>query len=214
MGAPGARPAWLSEVAVADDNGVSSRLIALTDGVTATAMMLLVLNIQFPGSGQGAVMDWKDLPALREQFFAYVTSFIVVALLWLTHAQKFRNLPRFTGTLFWMNIIFMLCVGLVPFTAGLLASSGNGMATAIYSTAMGVASTMLGLMSVHVSTAGLAREDGSKAPFHPAMLIHFLSAGIFFIAVVVSFRDAQWAKACWLLLIPMAFIPQLPEAGA
>ena len=188
------------------ENALSERLVFLTDGVVAIAMTLLVLDIRLPDPLIEDGIGWGDLVAIQEHLASYALSFVVVALLWLTHVQKFRGLARCTGTLFWLNILFLLGVGLVPFTTSLLSGSGNGVATAVYAGAMGFASLMLSLMGVHVRTAGLADPEGRPGRLARAHVVGFLSPAVFLLSLLVSFWSADAAKALWLLLIPIAFV--------
>ncbi len=178
----------------------------LTDGVVAIAMTLLVLDIRLPESAADASNSalWDELWDIREQLFSYAFSVVVIALLWLTHAQKFRGLTRFTGTLFWLNTLFLLAVGLVPFAASLLASNGNGTATAVYAIVMAVASLALSLMWLHATTSGLASEHGVKVRASIRFAVHFMSAAVFLASIAISFWSPSAARYFWLLLIPVA----------
>jgi uncharacterized membrane protein len=190
-----------------EGHGINSRTVALTDGVVTIAMTLLVLDIRLPPSVTGRTVRWEDLLGIRGQFLSYGLSFVVVALLWLTHARKFRNLKRFSAGLFWLNILFLLAVGLVPFTTSLLAANGDAVATRVYAGVMAFASLMLSLMSIHTTTAGLAHAEGEKRPLRPASLLRFLSAAVFLGSIALSYWSVDKAKWFWLLLIPVAFIP-------
>ncbi|MGA2368614.1 MAG: TMEM175 family protein, partial [Dehalococcoidia bacterium] len=68
---------------------VLGRLLALTDGVFAFAITLLIVNVALPAGTHGA-----DLPAaLRDlwpKYMAFVISFIVIGLYWTVHVRQFR----------------------------------------------------------------------------------------------------------------------------
>jgi uncharacterized membrane protein len=186
---------------------MSSRLVTLTDGVITVAMTLLVLDIRLPSKVEHGALRWTDLLAVREQVFSYGLSFIVIALLWLTHAQKFRYVARMTSLLFWLNTLFLLAVGLLPFTTSLLASSKGSVGPAVYAGVMAFACLMLTIMALHVTTAGLASPDSKGERLKPADFLQFLSAAVFLASIPISFWNVDWAQRCWLLLIPIAFIP-------
>lgn len=186
---------------MSEDAGPAERMLLLTDGVVGIAMTLLVLDIRLPEAVMEAGPGWNDLLAVREQLLGFALSFIVVALFWRAHAMKFRRLQRLTGTLFWLNTLFLLAVALVPFTTSLLAASGNGPATAIYAANMGFAAFMLGLMSVHVERQGL-HGDAPVSGWHAGHLLHFLPAAVFAGSVILCFWSPVLAQYSWLLLIP------------
>lgn len=191
---------------MADEDSLVSRMIFLTDGVTAIAMTLLVLDIRLPEAIKESGPGWADLSAIREQLFGFALSFVVVALLWRAHAQKFRRLRRATGALFWLNTLFLLAVALVPFTTSLLAASGNGTATAVYAVTIGFAAVMLGLMSVHVRLAGLSDEAPAGAGSSAGLLVNFAPAAVFFASAILSLWSPTLAQYSWFLLIPLASI--------
>jgi uncharacterized membrane protein len=190
-------------VDLARDEDLTARLVFVTDGVVAIAMTLLVLDIRLPEGVAEAGVGWQELLGIRGQVTSYVLSFMVIALLWLNHAQRLRGVVGFTGTLFWLNMLFLLAVGLVPFTASLLAASGDSVATAIYAGVMGFAALMLGLIAVHVRTARLAGEEGGYETAG-SRLLHFFTPAVFFVSMGISAWSAHAAQLFWALLIPLA----------
>jgi uncharacterized membrane protein len=112
-----------------------------------------------------------------------------------------------TRLLFWLNTLFLLAVGLVPFTTSLLTSSHGSVGSAVYAAVMAFASLMLALMALHVTAAGLERQDGKRERLRLVDFLQFLSPCVFLLSVALSFWNEDWAQRCWLLLIPIAFIP-------
>ncbi|MGB5952630.1 MAG: TMEM175 family protein, partial [Ornithinimicrobium sp.] len=74
------------------------RLNALTDGVFAIALTLLVLELKLPNAGEGTAF----LEALRQDwhvFFAWLISFVAIARFWIVHHSVVAQLERcHTGT--------------------------------------------------------------------------------------------------------------------
>jgi uncharacterized membrane protein len=190
------------------DDPTNARLVTLTDGVLAIAMTLLVLDIRLPGSAEemsdGAL--WAAVVGIWPQIFSYGLSFLVIANLWLTHVQKFRHVQRSSPTLIRLHILFLLAVGLVPFTTSLLAESGNSVSTAIYAGEMAFASLLLGLIAVHVDAAGLAQEPATHGRLRLVMLSQLGATVVFGASAGIAFISPSGAKYFWLLLIPLAFV--------
>jgi uncharacterized membrane protein len=186
----------------------AERLIMLTDGVIAISITLLVLDIRLPAPAEG--LDnaelWAAVRSIAPQLFSYVLSFVVVAVFWMTHMRKFRPLRRASPALLWLNVFFLLTVGLVPFTTSVLAESGNGTATALYAGVMALASLLLTLMSVHASAAGLLEESAGRRPGFLGTGLSLLVAIVFGLSIPLAFWDADWAKYFWLLLIPVSIL--------
>jgi len=192
---------------VAEDY-MTSRMVPLTDGVLSIAMTLLVLDVHLPGEIAGLSDGelWKQLIDIWPHIFSYVLSFLVIAVLWISHVQKFRHLKRMTGLMVWLNILFLLGVSIVPFTTALLAENGNAASTAIYALGMAFASLMLGLMSVHVRISRL--QDAGVTPGHmrAVSILQFGTAIIFVASAGLAFLNQDWAKDLWFLLIPLNFV--------
>jgi uncharacterized membrane protein len=86
------------------------RLLALTDGVVAVIITIMVLELRLP---HGA-----SLAALATQwpvFLAYVLSFVYVAIYWNNHHHYFHLVRRISGPLMWANFNLLFWLSLVPF---------------------------------------------------------------------------------------------------
>ena len=98
------------------------RIEALTDGIFAVAMTLLVLDLKLPQTLTGI-----DDAGLREALIAllpklesYVISFLVLCIFWLGH-HRLMHLVRGVDHLFlWRNLAFILFITFVPFTTSLM----------------------------------------------------------------------------------------------
>jgi uncharacterized membrane protein len=101
------------------------RLTALTDGLFAVAMTLLVLDLRVPASEAGSVFSnhtlWDALLRLGPSFAAYVLSFTMLGTFWLAQHTLLTILGRSDRTLTWIHLGFLFVVTLLPFSAALLA---------------------------------------------------------------------------------------------
>src|SRR4030088_188078 len=94
-----------------------NRIEALTDGVFAVAMTLLVLDIKVPELEPplaGAELPLKPL-ALWPKFLSYLISFVILGVYWVGHHIQLSFIRRADRPLLWINILFLLWVALVPF---------------------------------------------------------------------------------------------------
>jgi hypothetical protein len=186
----------------------TARVVTLTDGVLSIAMTLLVLDVHLPGEiatlSDGEL--WQQLVGVWPHLFSYLLSFLVIAVLWITHVQKFRHLTRMTGLMVWLNILFLLGVSIVPFTTALIAENGNAVSTAVYACGMAFASLMLGLMSVHGGMLGLVEPGVPAANLRSVSILQFGTALIFAASAGLAFINPDWAKNLWFLLIPLNFL--------
>lgn len=122
--------------------GKTERLEIFSDGVIAIAITLLVLDIRLPTAKAGGL--WHDLGSHWPTYVAYILSFTVIGIIWVSHHTMFEHIGSTDrGLLFW-NLFLLAGVAFVPFPTSLLAEyvkeggSNAHAAAAVYSAAMTV----------------------------------------------------------------------------
>jgi TMEM175 potassium channel family protein len=99
------------------------RLAALSDGLFAIAMTLLVLDLHVPvGSlihSEGALLE--ALVRLLPRFVPYLMSFLTLGIFWVAQQTQLNHFERSNRDLAWMHLAFLLSVSLFPFSTALLA---------------------------------------------------------------------------------------------
>src|SRR5213594_1541605 len=107
---------------------------AFSDGVFAFAITLLVLNLRDPATSSLSLFN--GLKQAWPSFFALVTSFVTILIMWMNHHNMFNYIRRIDRRLMFFNGLLLLLVVLTPFTTGLIAdhmlSEYAGTAAAIY----------------------------------------------------------------------------------
>ena len=98
-----------------------ARVLALSDGVFAIIITLLVLEVHVPELTQGHSLN-EALRELRPSLIAFVISFILAGTYWVGHRDLFALIRRTDRGLVWLNILYLLPLCLLPFGAGLLGS--------------------------------------------------------------------------------------------
>ena len=96
-----------------------ARVLALSDGVFAIIITLLVLEVHVPELTQGHTLN-EALAELRPSLVAFVISFILAGMYWVGHRDLFALIHRTDRGLVWLNIIYLLPLSLLPFGAGLI----------------------------------------------------------------------------------------------
>ena len=97
-----------------------SRIEALSDGVFSIAMTLLVLKLEVPEHHHSNEEMLRQLLDLQPQFVSYVVTFLIAGGFWFLHHLTFHFIRHVNGFLVWVNLIFLMFVSLLPFSAGLL----------------------------------------------------------------------------------------------
>ena len=185
----------------------NQRLIVVSDSVIAVAVTLLVLDVRLPVEDAGSLTDaalWLAILATLPRIYAYLLSFVVVALFWSSHHQKFALIPRVDGVIAGLNIVFLLLIGLVPFVTAILAENLGVVATVAYAGVMtALAATVMLIWSYASATDRLRRdlEAGRRRR------IFWLSVGtfaIFLASIPMAFLNPAAARYLWLLLAPIS----------
>jgi uncharacterized membrane protein len=96
-----------------------SRVLALSDGVFAIIMTLLVLEVHVPELSQGQSLT-DALRQIWPSLTAFVISFILAGMCWVGHRDLFGLIRQTDRGLVWLNILYLLPLCLLPFAASLL----------------------------------------------------------------------------------------------
>lgn len=127
MTTPAATPTVAA--APAESHGVAApgylskhRIEALTDGIFAVAMTLLVIELKI--GEHGAVTTSAQLQhalvALAPKGLAWIISFFVLAFFWLGHHRLFQHVRHVDSRLLWANIGMLCAASLMPFSSALV----------------------------------------------------------------------------------------------
>ena len=99
------------------------RLAALSDGIFAVAMTLLVLDLHVPAAE--AVHSERDLGrvllALSPRLVVFLMSVMTLGIFWVGQQTQLNHFARSDRNLTWIHIAFLCAVALVPFSTSLLA---------------------------------------------------------------------------------------------
>jgi uncharacterized membrane protein len=99
------------------------RVSALSDGIFAVAMTLLVLDLRVPAkdvvhSEQGLCLA---LVAMAPQLISYLMSFLTLGIFWNGQQVQLSHFAQSDRHLTWIQIAFLFAVSIMPFSTRLLA---------------------------------------------------------------------------------------------
>jgi uncharacterized membrane protein len=148
-----------------DEGGseVDGRTLALSDGVFAIAMTLLVLAIHDPDPKPGqslgdALLDHKG------ELVSWLWSFAVLISLWTRHRALLAKMTGLDGRLIRLNLWFLGGVAFVPYPTNVMAKfGGHPAAIALYAGTLALVSTLLSLMTLLARRRGYL-PPGAKGP--------------------------------------------------
>lgn len=182
------------------------RIAAFSDAVFAVAITLLVLNIDVPQVSRQLV-DVKlpaEVWALWPKFAAFAMSFIIIGFFWIFHHMLFRVIRRYTTLFLWMNLMLLMCIVFIPFTAALFSEySSTEIATMFYACNWAVISLILALMWWYATKGRRLVDEDYKAKAGSHATCAFLNTGfIFLLSMPIALVNVGAAQYFWLILIP------------
>jgi uncharacterized membrane protein len=187
------------------------RMEALTDGIFAIAMTLLVLELKIPDLPKSVSTSelLQNIGHEAPAFFSFMVSFLYCGLLWVLHHLAMHFVRHLQIVLVWLNLLFLMSISVMPFSCGLLGHFlRNPAAQEIYFGNMFAAAGLLAVQWLVAKKKKLLNEDeplktqllGQQIIVFPVGLcaamaaVHFISpqAGFYALtAVLLSMRVAQ-----------------------
>jgi uncharacterized membrane protein len=182
-----------------------NRLEALTDGIFAVAMTLLVLDLRIPdeiGSPTDEASLVHALLALAPKLVPYLLSFYLLGVSWLS-LIKVRSRSEVVGAGYarWC-LLYLLFVTLLPFSTVVMGRfTAYAAATALYAANIGlVAATGFLLMSVLPDPV----RDAHWLDRRVSLVVLFASCVLTIVLSFITPGNALWALALNLAAGPTA----------
>jgi uncharacterized membrane protein len=183
------------------------RVEALTDGIFAVAMTLLVIELKVPDphlihSEQDLAQAIADL---TPKLMSWVVSFFVLAIFWISHHRLFHYVRYVDTGLLWRNINQLAFVSLMPFSAALLGEfGGSTIAQFAYNGNM-VILGLIGLWQIHYvrKHPELATHPMETGTYHAVL---FRIGGLI-VAGLAAIVIAVWVGTGYATLTYLSMIP-------
>ncbi len=181
------------------------RLLALSDGVVAIAITLLVLQLTVPSPAKLTDPDSASQLAAQlgngaDQLVSYVISFYVIAEFWLVHHRVFRRITGQQEGLAWWNFAFLFTITIMPFTSDLLGKfAANPLAIDIFAANLLLAAAATQLTVIYGSRKDLVTPETAQQTraAHYRVAASVLVIGL---SIGIAWLNPDAAKYCWLLL--------------
>jgi uncharacterized membrane protein len=178
------------------------RLLALSDGVFAFAMTLLVVQLLVPqlGPGQVGQLGTKLLDQMSS-YVSYLISFTVISIYWYSHHRLFRYVRRWDAWLVALNLGALLFIALMPFPTAIMGRyADQTVAVVIYAAILGSSGLFVWLMwwyciRRHLFTASLEQHTARQFRWRA-----FLTPAVFFLSIPIAFWQPRVAQASWGLI--------------
>jgi uncharacterized membrane protein len=149
------------------------RLAALSDGVFAVAMTILVLDLKPPtvkpraqqpiwsgGGGSEHALLHGLSHDVAPRLLPYAMSFLTLGIFWVGQQAQLESFTRSTRVLTWIHLTFLLGVTLMPFSTGLLAEDTTyRLSLAVYWMNLFLLGVVLYVSLEYAERAGLMSEQ-------------------------------------------------------
>ena len=176
----------------------TNRLEAFSDGVLAIAITLLILDIKVPLEVEGSL--WSALGGQKWTIAAYVTSFLVLGVMWVNHHALFASIRYVDRPLLFLNLLLLMGMSAMPFTTSLFAEYlGQGganahVAGAVYSGLTVYLALMFGAVWGYAAYHPRLLAEGvdpaaaraSVPRFSVGVVVYALTVGLAFLSPVLT----------------------------
>ena len=187
------------------ESAETDRLLALSDGVIAIAITLLVLEITVPevpaSTPQSVLVDFAF--EQWHEFFGYVLSFLVIGLYWTLHRRIFVHIEAHDRGVVWLNLLFLLFVAFVPYGTSVFSAYPNRFGVSFIALVLAFTGLSLAALWIHASRKQLIKEGITSRAVEIQAARFLASPIVFAVSILVAIVDPVWAMLTWLLLIPI-----------
>ena len=132
----------------------TNRIEAFSDGVMAIIITIMVLELKAPHDPTPA-----SLANMWPTFFAYVLSFLIIAIYWVNHHHLIHMVIRVNAIILWANINLLFWISLIPWVTVYL---GDNHALP-FPVALYAAVSLAGAISFFLLRASIARQHQDPA---------------------------------------------------
>ncbi|KPJ68582.1 hypothetical protein AMJ44_06145 [candidate division WOR-1 bacterium DG_54_3] len=187
------------------------RLEALTDGIFAIAMTLLVLTLDLGDmvSGLTNVKLHQLLLAQIPKFYNYALSFVLLAIFWILHHQQFHYIKKTNQRHLWINILILMFVALIPFSTSLVGDySSDWMAELFFGANIFILGLLFSL-NWHYSTKDYRLVEGKLEEHHIRLGTRrgLVTPLVSLLAILMAFVNPSYSPYIYLLIPVILSLP-------
>jgi uncharacterized membrane protein len=188
-----------------------SRIEALSDGIFAIVMTLLILEIHVPNLPPNAanLEVTPALFALWPKFASYFVAFVSLGFFWVGHHLMYHAIRRADRTILWLNIFFFMFVSLLPFSTSLLnAFSEAFIAPLFFGTNLAVIGWILFFQWSYAKSQSGMLADFVTADYRTTITSRMLLVPVATtLTALFCFWSVGISLAIYLMLLPLYILP-------
>jgi uncharacterized membrane protein len=188
-----------------------NRIEALSDGIFAIVMTLLILELHVPKLSPTApnVEVAPALLALWPKLISYLVTFVSLGVFWVGHHIMYHAIRRADRTLLWLNIFFFMFVSLLPFSTSVLNAFPQAfVAPFLFGANLALIGWLLFFQWIYANS-----QPGMLAAFVTAEYRATVRSRMLIVPVAttltafIAFWSAGISLAIYLLLLPLYMLP-------
>jgi uncharacterized membrane protein len=186
-----------------------SRTLALSDGLFAIAMTLLVVGIALPTLDHaGSTSEMLDaLDDLSGSFVSFFISFAVIGRYWAAHQEQFSMLGRMDRSFVGLNLVYLAFIALLPFPTDLLGNYfENPISIVVYATNVGIISGMEVVLYRKAYRDDLLTHSMPEEVYRWGVVGASSPLLLFIASIPVAFLSTTIAAAVWFLSVPLGIV--------
>ena len=183
------------------------RLAALSDGIFAVAMTLLVLDIHIPSASaiHSEAELCRALAGMAPQWVAYLMSFLTLGIFWAGQQTQLNHLREGSRDLTWIHLAFLFTITLMPLTTRLLAEFITyRMALVLYWLNILLPGAILYWSWTHATHHGLIKED-TAVEVHRAICRRILIAQSLYAFGALLCVVSNYASIAFIVLVQLNY---------
>jgi uncharacterized membrane protein len=172
------------------------RVAALSDGVFAVAMTLIVLEIHIPDHAdiRSERALWAALTELGPHFLTYLMSFMTLGIFWVGQQTQLNHLARADRNLAWIHMGFLATVTIMPFSTSLLANFITfRVALLLYWANILAAGLLLIATWQYASRARLVKADAPPSINRAVMERIVIAQALYAVGAALCVIDTYWS---------------------
>jgi len=186
-----------------------SRTLALSDGVFAIAMTLLVITIALPtlrdSADIGELLD--ALNDLSPSVISFFISFAVIARYWVAHQKQFSMLARMNRPFIGLNLVYLAFIAVLPFPTDLLGNYfENPISVAVYAITVAIISGMEVVLFVHAQRNDLLATKLPEDVYRWGVLQSTAPVAFLLLSIPIAFLSTTIAVVTWFATVPFALV--------
>jgi uncharacterized membrane protein len=181
------------------------RLEALSDGIFAFAMTLLVIGLNLPDKAalvQSNAFALQFLLSLYSDFFHYVLAFLILGAFWLSQHQQFHSVRVPDKTFIWINLLTLMFVALLPFSTSFSGDFPHAsMGAMVFEANLCIIGLGMSCQWWYATKDCRLTEHTLKPAYIRGVLIgNLIVPTVSVIAILVALTGSLWSSALYMTL--------------